>query len=95
MDAMATKASGNQMARLGTNINRGHYQGNGIVSKANSGNPSKGDFERVARRRFSEPQADAARGVVDSSGLEDHLYQWPVKADARAHKAGSSHHGRT
>lgn len=43
----------------------------------------------------SEPQANAARGVVDSSGLEDHLYQWPVKADARAHKAGSSHDGRT
>jgi hypothetical protein len=56
MDAMATKASGNQMARLGTNINRGHYQGNGIVSKANSGNPSKGDFERMARRRFQNPK---------------------------------------
>jgi integrase len=56
MDAMATKASANQMAILGTNINRGHYQGNGIVSKANSGNPSKGDFERMARRRFQNPK---------------------------------------
>jgi integrase len=56
MDAMATKASANQMATLGTNINRGHNQGNGIVSKANSGNPSKGDFERMARRRFQNPK---------------------------------------
>jgi len=44
------------MASLGTNIDRGHRQGNGIVSKANSGNPPKGDFERMARRRFQNPK---------------------------------------
>jgi len=32
------------------------HQGRAIVSSANSGNPPKGDFERMARRRFQNPK---------------------------------------
>ena len=44
------------MASLGTNTHRSPDQGRGIVSTANSGNPPKGDFERMARRRFQNPK---------------------------------------
>src|SRR5580704_12895480 len=56
MDAMAAKGPANQMASIGTNIDRSPDQGRGKVSTANSGNPPKGDFERMARRRFQNPE---------------------------------------
>jgi hypothetical protein len=44
------------MASFGQNIALTSADGHGIVStEANTGNPLKGDFERMARRRFQDP----------------------------------------
>jgi integrase len=44
------------MESLGQNIAMTRGEGHGIVSaEANTGNPLKGDFERMARRRFQDP----------------------------------------
>ena len=45
------------MASVGQNLAMTHGQGHGIVSaEANTGNPLRGDFERMARRRFQDPK---------------------------------------
>src|SRR2546425_12115922 len=45
------------MLSFGQNIPMTRDEGHGIVSaEANTGNPLKGDFERMARRRFQNPK---------------------------------------
>lgn len=44
------------MTSLGQNVMMDAPEGRTIAAEANSGNPHRGDFERMARRRFQNPK---------------------------------------